>query len=277
MSVASFSAFPSWQSPHEYLQNILTDKIPTDFSLLSVSEWKLLVDCCKVFPGFTYVVNTVGEKGNEVAGHLGKRGTGLCRGRWGQESVEKMSVWVKCVVSMSAVLCHPHSWAHHTQRIMVVVAGRGLWMWFCPSPCSGRSPGAGCPWQDCPQLGFESLRSPKQLLALDLCPCQTGQNPSEGRFLQRGFVRPTGPQKVLDACLNWGMEGAEFQINMRKNACSGESRCKCEHLLGLVVPSKKFLLLTRILRPWKVSEICSWIQKCLYLPDTEVGNVVFVS
>lgn len=37
-SIASFSMFASWQFPHGYLQNVLTDEIPAVFSLVAMSE-----------------------------------------------------------------------------------------------------------------------------------------------------------------------------------------------------------------------------------------------
>lgn len=71
------------------------------------------------------------------------------------------------------------------------------------------------------------------------------KNLSEGRPLQRGLLRCVGSQKVVDDILTGGRV-AEFLNKQKKYACREESLCKCEHLLGLIVPTKKFLPLQEL-------------------------------
>lgn len=114
------------------------------------------------------MVNTVGEKGNEVAGHQSRE-------HWGKEvqdctedrrmgknvSVGKMSVClhVCCPLSPTVLGSYPEN-----------QSGGG---WKGPLGVTLAKPllrVTWSPWQDHPQSGFESLISPKQLLAFVFMP-----------------------------------------------------------------------------------------------------------
>lgn len=161
------------------------------FPRLCGNSWWIVA---KLSSGFTYMANT--RAWTSEQGTLGKRGTRLCRGKWGQESVKKCQCGWNAL-SPCLLSSVPQSWAH-TQSQRVLVAGRDLWMWPCPTPCSAAHlEQAAVAGPSTVRFWIPARTSPKQLLAFAFMPLPDSQNPSEGRFLQRSFVGSAGPQKCL--------------------------------------------------------------------------------
>lgn len=169
MSIACFSGFPSWQSPHGYLQNVF-DWQNSNCFFFAFRVW------VETPGGFTYMANTVEQKENEVAGHQS-------RDRWGKEARhcaeanEDRRVWKNVSVDKMHCLhvCCPLSptvLGSHPEKQRMVVAGRDLWMWPCPSPLLGQVTCSRLPVAGPSSVGFRIPAgiSAKQLLAFAFMP-----------------------------------------------------------------------------------------------------------